>query len=293
MSLKEFKGWDEIDGSKVSLTETDESFRAVMARAREAEASEKAAHVLRVRKMLMYAAVIAALIISPVASVIYVQKSQDERNVQIAEYSTGKGEIREVVLPDGSKVTLNAESVLLYPETFGRRREVHLSGEALFEVTADRRRTFTVKTAGMHVEVHGTIFNVCAYHEDRTSSTTLCEGKVSVSTGDGKLVELKPDQRFTIDRADGTTEVETVNSAEDTAWKDGGICFRSQPVLEVFRSIERKFGVSVYMDSEEYDKALLTAKFINGETLEELMNAICQLVPGMKYTIEEDRIYVK
>lgn len=288
-----FTGWDEIDGSEVSRNEIEESFRTVMAAAGEAEASFRAARRLRVRKTLMYAAVIAALIISPVASILYVQRQQAGQDVHIAECSTGKGEIREITLPDGSTVVLNAESVLLYPETFSRRREVHLSGEAIFDVTASRTNPFIVRTSDISVKVHGTVFSVSAYHDGTSATATLCDGKVSVWAEDGEPVELKPDQRFTYDREKGTAAVENVNASEATAWKDGGICFRSQSVHEVFSSIERRFGVTVYMDSEEYDKALLTAKFINGESLEELLDAICQLVPGMEYTIEDDHIYIR
>ena len=104
-----------------------------------------------------------ALIIVPTVSLMYVHSSRNEVHTVVADYvevCARKGEIREVILPDQSRVTLNSGSVLLYPETFSDVRSVHLSGEAVFDVTASEEHPFVVRTADVNVKVHGTRFNV-------------------------------------------------------------------------------------------------------------------------------------
>ena len=59
------------------------------------------------------------------------------------------------------------------------------------------------------------------------------------------------------------------------------------------RTISRRFNVNVYVTDGKYDRAVITAKFIHGETLEEQVSAICRLVPGMKYTVTDGNIYIR
>ena len=86
------------------------------------------------------------------------------------------------MLPDGSRVWLNAESSLSYPGSFGgrERREVTLQGEAYFEVAPDSLHPFVVETAALQTQVLGTSFNVRAYSPEDTR-VTLLRGSVKVS----------------------------------------------------------------------------------------------------------------
>ena len=101
-----------------------------------------------------------------------------------------------MVLGDGTKVWVNSASELEIPERFqaGERR-VRLRGEAYFEVARDTARPFWVEAEGVSVQVLGTRFNVAAYGEDGRVETTLAEGKVAVSSGEGRRVVLKPGEQ--------------------------------------------------------------------------------------------------
>ena len=214
---------------------------------------------------------------------------------KLCEISTRNGETREVTLPDDSKVLLNAGSVIIFPERFSEaERSVYLSGEAIFEVSHDDEVPFTVNTSDLSILVHGTTFNVNSYPESGSTAATLCEGSISATLkSNGESVLMVPDERLSYDRRTGEVTVTRVNSAEDTAWKRGDLCFRSESIHGIARAIERKYGLNTYITSGKYDEMILTAKFVHGETLDQMLGAICKLVPGMKYRIENNCVYIK
>ena len=97
-----------------------------------------------------------------------------------------------LVLPDGTRIYLNAGTTLRYPDHFaGGSREIFLSGEAYLEVSRDTSRPFIVRTDDMDVRVLGTVFNVNAYPDGNYVRTTLVEGKVETSCG-GERIVMKP-----------------------------------------------------------------------------------------------------
>lgn len=214
---------------------------------------------------------------------------------KLCEISTHNGETREVTLPDSSKVLLNAGSVIIFPERFSAaERTVFLSGEAIFEVTHNQSIPFTVNTSDLAIQVHGTTFNVNAYPESRSTAATLCEGSISATLKEsGESILMVPDERLSYDRATGETTLTHVNSAEDTAWKRGDMCFRSENIHGIAKAIERKYGLNTYITSGKYDDMILTAKFVHGETLDQMLGAICKLVPGMRYRIENNCVYIR
>ena len=208
------------------------------------------------RKVAIYSSVAAAAVICVTLAFTSVSKKAYNRGlyahiqempVNMTEYSTSNGEIRRVTLPDSSKVILNAGSVLICPERFGAGgREVYLSGEAVFDVTGDTGRAFVVKTSNLNVKVHGTRFNVSAYSDSRLVSATLCRGSISAMNNEGGApVTLVPGQKYTLDKESGQASVTKVNADEDTAWLDGDLCFRSESLHNIVKTIERRYGVRV------------------------------------------------
>lgn len=303
MALKQPDFWDRLDISSVDMAEVEKSCDEVLSRAKKIEAAfdRKDGEARRRRLFLRIAAGVAAavaFILVPAISVMYVHSSRSEVRTIVADYvevCAAKGEIREVILPDQSRVTLNSGSVLLYPEVFSEVRSVHLCGEAVFDVTASEEHPFVVRTADINVRVHGTRFNVSSYPDESQVDVTLCRGAVRVSpSGDeNNSVELLPDQSWRYDKASGKYTVSTVSSAEYTGWESGSLSFHSQDIHSVARTISRRFNVNVYVTNGKYDRAVITAKFIHGETLEEQVSAICRLVPGMRYTVEDGNIYIR
>ena len=116
---------------------------------------------------------------------------------QINTLAIPRGGEYQLILSDGTRIWMNAESLLRYPTSFiGEKREVFLEGEAFFEVAKDAKHPFIVHTNRHSVEVLGTSFNISAY-PDYKVYTTLAEGRIKVSTTKVSVV-LNPDQQADI-----------------------------------------------------------------------------------------------
>ena len=299
MPFYNFKGWDLIDGSEVSQTEIEKAFTSVMFKARQIEQAYicKENHrrkTIRLRTIVAVAAIVVLLIICPITVLQYFDK-QDTLYTASVEFTTARGEIKEIILEDGTRVILNAESTLIYPEKFGKNRAVTLEGEALFYVTSSKEHPFTVNTNDINITAHGTVFNVSNYSECPTASTTLCSGIISIERchEEGETITLEPNQTLTLEKQTGATTVRKINAEDAVAWKDGVLILKSASLKETLKVVERKFDINVHLTTDNYDSAILTAKFINDESITELMDALCKLVPGMQYKIEDNNIYIR
>lgn len=156
---------------------------------------------------------------------------------------TPKGRQYSVVLPDGSRVWLNAASSLRYPTRFvGKERLVELTGEGYFEVVHNAAMPFRVKTDRQLVEDIGTSFNVNAYSDEKDAVTTLVEGAASVN---GKV--LKPGFAG-ISPGAGVTIVSQVDAENVVAWKNGQFSFRDADIKTVMRQFSRWYDVEVGYD---------------------------------------------
>lgn len=159
-----------------------------------------------------------------------------------------RGKQYQVILPDGSKVWLNAQSVLTFPTQFQtKERFVELTGEAYFEIAHHSAWPFRVKTNGQTVEVLGTHFNVNAYPENNQTITTLASGKVKVYDGaDAQL--LKPGQMALKSSGRKGFEVATADLDETLAWKAGLLVFKDQTIEDLMQMISRTYDVDFEID---------------------------------------------
>ncbi|WP_270089087.1 FecR family protein [Sphingobacterium sp. SYP-B4668] len=203
-----------------------------------------------------------------------IQESQDVHTPGINAVEVPKGGQYKVTLPDGTKVWLNAASSLRYPTQFiGDLREVELTGEGYFDVTADKSMPFVVKSRGQFVKVLGTEFNINAYENEALVSTTLIEGKVHVSraANRGDVRELHPGQQAVM--SSGRIDIKNVNVSYYTGWKDGKFIVNREKLTVVLRQIERWYDVSF-----EYDKNIpdvpLWGTLSRGVLLSELLQAL-------------------
>jgi transmembrane sensor len=159
--------------------------------------------------------------------------------------STPRGGQYQVVLADGTKVWLNAESSLRYPIAFtGKAREVELTGEAYFEVRGNKDKPFIVKAGQTETRVLGTHFNIMAYADEGMVKATLLEGAVSMALG-GQSALLQPGEQGQFDPDKGIIARRMVNTRAVVAWKDGYYYFDRTPVQSVMRQIARWYDVNV------------------------------------------------
>lgn len=154
-----------------------------------------------------------------------------------------------VVLPDGSRVWLNAESSITFPTAFSpAERSVKISGEVYFEIAKDARRPFSVQVgARQKVRVLGTHFNINAYRDEGHITTTLLEGSVEVlaSAGDARPVMLKPGEQAALSGSGKINVRGDINTEEIVAWKNGMFQFEKADIETVMRQFGRWYNVDV------------------------------------------------
>ena len=159
--------------------------------------------------------------------------------------STPMGGQYEVILPDGTHVTLNAASSLTYPVAFtGNERSVSLSGEAYFEVAKDQSRPFRVKSGAQAVTVLGTHFNINAYMDEAAIKTTLLEGSVEVAAGENKTM-IVPGQQAVMEPQSGSLHTRTVNTDKEVAWKNGVFSFDGDDLKTIMRQVSRWYNLEI------------------------------------------------
>jgi transmembrane sensor len=161
---------------------------------------------------------------------------------------TNTGQEFALMLSDGTKVRLNAESRIRFPVAFVKsERIVEVTGEAYFEVAHDDKHPFIVKTQQSSIRVLGTAFNVRAYEDDPAEATTLVRGSVSIRRGDDTdvAVRLKPGDQATITPSAGEIKVEQVDTTYYTTWKDGKFIFRNERLEDIVRNLRRWYHFEV------------------------------------------------
>lgn len=158
-----------------------------------------------------------------------------------------------LVLSDGTKVFLNADSELKYPVEFSDgKRIVDLKGEAYFEVHKDSLRPFIVRMNGAEVTVLGTSFNVNTYGDDGQIYTTLVNGSVRVSSMKNKQEEiLKPGMQSVMNVQSGLLTVRKVDVEPYVAWREGRFVFRAMTLDLIMRQLQRWYDFEVFYQNSE------------------------------------------
>jgi transmembrane sensor len=174
-------------------------------------------------------------------------KSNLDISVQYNTLSTVSGEQSPypLVLADGTKVWLNAESSITFPTIFtGKERMVKITGEAYFEVVHNAVQPFKVTARGETIEDIGTHFNINAYNNEPSVNTTLLEGSVKVSTG-SKNVTLIPGQQSLLSSTSNTISIKATDIEDVIAWKDGYFAYKKANINTVMRQFARWYNVNV------------------------------------------------
>lgn len=226
--------------------------------------------------------------------------------------STKKGSKTNLVLPDGTKVWVNANTRLTYDEAFGNgTREVTLAGEAYFDVTKDPSRPFIVHTSILDVKVLGTAFNVRAYPDETNTQTTLLRGAVEVLLKNKKheRIMLKPNEKIIVQNkmpvngAHAATPnnikikaFELLNIAAnknaavvETEWTRNRLVFEQEKIESLLPVLERWYNVTIELRHGTGD-ILYTGTFEN-DSLEDVLASLKE-VGGFNYHIEKGKVII-
>lgn len=213
------------------------------------------------------------------------------------ELKTGNGAMKNIRLPDGTSVTLNAVSVLKYPKAFtGKTREVYLSGEGFFDVAKDHSHPFIVHTNKSDIQVLGTAFDIKSYGNDSLFEATLFRGSIqaSVKNSSGAKVLLKPSDKLVIGNTGyfltkGThLDADTTNI--ETAWMHNKIIFKNQPFSLLANNLSRKYGKNIIFNNNRLKNIKLTGEF-DQEDINQVLLSL-KVVAKFNYRTAGNDIYI-
>lgn len=199
-----------------------------------------------------------------------------------------------LVLSDGTKVFLNADSELKYPVEFSDgKRIVDLKGEAYFEVHKDSLRPFIVRMNGAEVTVLGTSFNVNTYGDDGQIYTTLVNGSVRVSSvKNGQAEVLKPGMQSVMDVQSGQLTVREVDVEPYVAWREGRFVFRAMTLDLIMRQLQRWYDFEVFYQNPEMAEKRFGFKLEKYEHVDSLLK-ILELTGEVKFEMLGKSLTVK
>lgn len=234
----------------------------------------------------------------------------------IREVSTRYGSRSKLVLPDGSKVFLNAGSKLTYDKSFdSQERIVRLSGEAYFDIVKNPSRPFIIQTASMNIRVIGTAFNVKCYPDEDLAEASLVRGSIEVMLHDrSDKIILKPNEKLTLhaNRAEVSGKpVKTLSRAEappvlsigrmtqmpsdssivETSWIDNKLVFRSERFDDLAVKMERWYGVHIRFADESLREIRFTGIF-ERENISQALDAL-KLTANFSYSLDKDQVVIQ
>lgn len=237
----------------------------------------------------------AILLIPLIVAGIFYFRNQHPSGENYLETIAPRGQKSQILLSDGTKVWLNSETKIRYPGEFaGNEREVHLEGEAFFEVTKNPRQPFIVHAADLDVKVLGTKFNVKAYPDENEIETSLFEGKVNLMWKDWAADQIKekaisPNQSFIYDRKGHQLAPSRFAQEEIDGWRKNQLIFKDDTFSNLVRKVERWYDVQIVYDEKLFNDRRLTVELYEGERIERLMEII-GLALSVDYRYENGKI---
>lgn len=255
------------------------------------QVEDRISHKKPLRIVYEHFSKIAAILIIPLIiitlwSLFFNPHTQVNRNYSIQKVFNPSGIRSNVVLPDGSKVCLNAESSLEYRIPFSSDcRKITLNGEAFFDVKKDPRHPFIVQSGDVKVTVLGTRFNFKAYQDENNIEVVLERGKIQLNTlwqKHNDEIIMKPGDWAVVDKNRLQASLSKGNIEKLTAWRTGKLIFDNSSMTEVVRTLERWYGVDIKIMDNSIMQYRITTTFEN-EPLKDVLELLCLSSP-IKYT---------
>jgi ferric-dicitrate binding protein FerR (iron transport regulator) len=206
---------------------------------------------------------------------------------------TNRGETKQIVLPDGSTIQLNAGTEFRYPKSFSHteRTVALVKGEAFFQVVSDPARPFTVINGKWRTAVLGTSFDIRDYGNGQGTEIALLTGKIRVSGEKrSQSIVLLPHQLIKIGQDTGEIQPDKfVNDYEVAAWKEGAMHFKDASFGDIAFEIGNKYNV-VLINRSDKQHWSYTGLFRN-ESLQEVVETLCQ-TENLSYRFTDQGILI-
>lgn len=224
------------------------------------------------------------------------------------------GEKKQVVLPDSTRVWLNAGSRLVIDAGYGEQhRRLQLDGEALFDIRSHSNAFPLEIEAGRYfIEDIGTVFNLRSYSADKTFEATVLEGQINIRPRTTKnaerVIELRKNETFRAGPAlvkrpgmtDSSSTVATEQirktmlspEAQQIPWRNDQLVFDSLLFEDIARQLERHYNIHIAVEDSTLKTYRFTGRFSARKDYRSILQIIGELTP-MTYTIQNDTIHIQ
>lgn len=219
---------------------------------------------------------------------VFILKPSGESLTTVANPS---GKIQVVMLPDSSKVWLNASTIIRYAKSFKKDRQVSLEGEAYFEVTRDADRPFVVEADDLATTVLGTSFNVKAFKSDRSTKISVISGMVKVTNNSKELGILSPSDELKFDRRNKTRTIASVDTNNVLAWKNGKLKFNGESFAEIAVVLESWYGVHIKFADASVSRCRYYLSVDNTVPIDTLLSIVSD-VSDIRYVFNKNKTMV-
>ncbi len=272
--LEEYRSiWDSAGlVSEFASYDLDAEWALMQTRLHGYEADPLKPHSGRSRTLLYYSYRIAAiLILGLVLSFSWFYLSR----IAGMERVVAKSEPVEVVLDDGTHLTVNRNSTIRYKKKFIGDRKVVLSGEAWFDVARDTTRPFVIDAGEAFVEVLGTIFNVNAYKENPVVEITVESGLVALSAKEDQkdLIVMKAGSGGTYHKEQKELTLLASSDPNKISWKTRDLYFDGSSLREVAELVNRVYGVNIVITNPGLASCEITVTF-KDQSLEAILKVL-------------------
>ena len=192
------------------------------------------------------------------------------------ERVVANNQVKEINLPDGSRVSLNRDSKIIYPKDFITNRKVEAEGVVFFQVQKDTEHPFTVNTGAMIVEVVGTSFQVDAPENNEILQVVVKSGVVAVYREDSETDEknlVRQGERFLYSINSGIGSIQTNSDPNFDSWRTGIIEFDNSSLQYAVRLLEKLYHTEITLINPMLNQCRITVSF-NNATLEYILETI-------------------
>ena len=195
------------------------------------------------------------------------------------------GQRAELILPDSTRVWLNAHSKLIYPVSFGKgNRQVELNGEAYFDVVHNEKQPFIVKTRQMDIQVLGTEFNVTSYSSD--FEVSLLRGCIELSSPSLSST-YKVKEKEHVKLKDNKLIVNNITDYDYFRWKEGLICFNNESVATIIEKLKLYYDIDIETHNKKFLNSRYSGKFRTKDGIEQVLKVL-QIEHKFSYTKNND-----
>lgn len=245
--------------------------------------------VRRLYSWTRYAAVVVSfLFLGSIGYLFYQEYTAKEPLLAV----TTQDKIKELKLPDGTKVWLNRNTTLKYPREFAKDgRKVYLEGEGFFEVERNPSKPFVVQSEAMQVRVLGTVFNLKSDKARMAAVATLLKGEIEVKGNhdEGRII-LSPGQKAELNGSTKRLIVRQVDTGFEN-WHDNQFIFDKADIFTIARTLERSYGVKIILSPDIDVKKTYTGALKRKDRVEAVLNLIKNTVP-VEYKIVGNSVFL-